>query len=199
MKLDGEKVRRARDQLGLSIELVGEEAEVAKNSVLRAEHGEDIRPSTARKIAAALRARVAELLPEEEGAESKKAAAPSEPGPPSEEATEERRRPWRTEVGAFIAEADEVLDLPDLSQDVCYRILDEATTLYLEVAQARQRASREKGYTWKELNDLSVAEQDILRFSNRVGMVFRNKFGEAQKAQVEGLLKAVPDNHEAAG
>ena len=66
MKLDRDRVIRAREMLGYSIETTAEEAGVSKNSVLRAEHEEDIRPVTARKIAAALGVRVADLIGESE-------------------------------------------------------------------------------------------------------------------------------------
>lgn len=62
MKLDREKLIRARELLGYGIETTADAAGVSKNSVLRAEHEEDIRPVTARKIAAALEVRVADLL-----------------------------------------------------------------------------------------------------------------------------------------
>src|SRR5215218_4958145 len=52
--------------LGYGIETTAQEAGVSKNSVLRAEHEEDIRPVTARKIAAALDVRVADLIGESE-------------------------------------------------------------------------------------------------------------------------------------
>jgi transcriptional regulator with XRE-family HTH domain len=65
LRFDGDKVRRARELLGYGQETTAEEAGVAKNSVLRAERGEEIRPATARKIAAALGVRVADLLTEE--------------------------------------------------------------------------------------------------------------------------------------
>jgi transcriptional regulator with XRE-family HTH domain len=63
LKLDRDKLQRAREMLGYSIETTAEEAGVSKNSVLRAEHEDDIRPVTARKIAGALGVRVADLLP----------------------------------------------------------------------------------------------------------------------------------------
>ena len=66
MKLDRDKLIRAREMLGYGIETVAEEAGVSKNSVLRAEHEEDIRPLTSRKIAAALGVRVADLIGESE-------------------------------------------------------------------------------------------------------------------------------------
>jgi DNA-binding XRE family transcriptional regulator len=65
LKLDRTKVQRARELLGYGIEITAEKAGVSKNSVLRAEHEEDIRPITARKIAAALLVEVRDLLEEE--------------------------------------------------------------------------------------------------------------------------------------
>ena len=64
MKLDRDELIRARERLGYAVETVAEEARVSKNSVLRAEHGQDIRPLTARKIAAALGVAVADLYRE---------------------------------------------------------------------------------------------------------------------------------------
>jgi DNA-binding XRE family transcriptional regulator len=52
--------------LGYGLETTAQEAGVSKNSVLRAEHEEDIRPVTARKIAAALHVSVADLIGESE-------------------------------------------------------------------------------------------------------------------------------------
>lgn len=66
MKLDRARVLRARELQGYGLEKTAEEAGVSKNSVLRAEHEEDIRPVTARKIAAALAMRVADLVAESE-------------------------------------------------------------------------------------------------------------------------------------
>ncbi len=71
MKLDRDRMLRARERLGYGIEKTAEVAEISKNSVLRAEHEEDIRPLTARKIAAALGVQVADLL-----SDAKKAPAP---------------------------------------------------------------------------------------------------------------------------
>jgi len=65
LRLDNVKVRRARERVGLSIESAAENAGVAKGSFLRAEHGEEIRPSTARRIAEnGLGVRVADLVPD---------------------------------------------------------------------------------------------------------------------------------------
>jgi transcriptional regulator with XRE-family HTH domain len=64
LRFDGDKVHRARELLGYGLDKTAEEAGVSKNSVLRAERGEEIRPGTARKIATALGVRVADLLTE---------------------------------------------------------------------------------------------------------------------------------------
>ena len=63
MRLERDKLMRSREMLGYGLEKTAEVAGVSKNSVLRAEHGEDIRPGTARKIARALEVEVRDLLP----------------------------------------------------------------------------------------------------------------------------------------
>jgi len=99
LKLDRERLIRARERLGYAIETVAEEAGVSKNSVLRAEHGEDIRPLTARKIATALGVTVADLYREPD---YPKAGAPPSLFNGLREEDEERRlrylRPWRAFV-----------------------------------------------------------------------------------------------------
>jgi transcriptional regulator with XRE-family HTH domain len=64
LKLDRDRLQRAREMLGYGLEKTAEEAGISKNSVLRAEHEEDIRPGTARKIAGALHVSVADLIGE---------------------------------------------------------------------------------------------------------------------------------------
>jgi transcriptional regulator with XRE-family HTH domain len=91
LRLDGNKVRRARERLGYSMEMVGEEAEVSKNSILRAEHDGDIRPVTARRIAQALGVEVADLI--EESAIPKAAALPPTEPSFNNVLEEERRSP----------------------------------------------------------------------------------------------------------
>jgi DNA-binding XRE family transcriptional regulator len=61
LRLDRDRLIRTREMLGYGIETTAQAAGVSKNSVLRAEHGEDIRPATARKIAKALNVEVADL------------------------------------------------------------------------------------------------------------------------------------------
>lgn len=65
MKLDRKRMQYARDRLGYSLAMVSEEAGVAENTAIRAEREDEIRPVTARKIAAALGVRVADLIGEE--------------------------------------------------------------------------------------------------------------------------------------
>ncbi len=77
MRYSREKMQRARERLGYSIEMVGEQAGLSKNSVLRAEHEGDIRPLTARKIASALGVEVVDLI--KEGTVAPKAPAPPQP------------------------------------------------------------------------------------------------------------------------
>jgi transcriptional regulator with XRE-family HTH domain len=101
MKLDSTKVLQAREQLGLSIAEVAENAEVSPNSVSRAENDKEIRPLTARRIARALGVEVADLYP-------KGVAPTSSPKPDSEE---ERR----------------AATLIDLSQEEFLRALSEAS------------------------------------------------------------------------
>ena len=76
MRLDHEKVRWHRDRLGWTLDELAEKAKVAKGTVLRAEHGEDIRPGSGRRIAQALRVEIPDLIPEKPGAISPKASAP---------------------------------------------------------------------------------------------------------------------------
>src|SRR5829696_7372827 len=66
LRLDKDRLQRAREMLGYGLEKTAQEAGISKNSVLRAEHEEDIRPVTARKIAAALNVPVADLIGESE-------------------------------------------------------------------------------------------------------------------------------------
>jgi transcriptional regulator with XRE-family HTH domain len=85
MKLDADKVRWHRDSRGWTLETTAEKAEVALGTVLRAEHGEDIRPSSGRRIARAFGVDVSELVPEKPGrikepALAGKADAPRETG-----------------------------------------------------------------------------------------------------------------------
>jgi transcriptional regulator with XRE-family HTH domain len=67
VKLDADKVRWHRDSRGWTLETTAEQAEVALGTVLRAEHGEDIRPSSGRRIARAFDVDISELVPDRPG------------------------------------------------------------------------------------------------------------------------------------
>ncbi len=64
LKLDRRKVQYARDRLGYTLDMVGEKSGMSKNTVRRAEHEQEIRPSTARKLAAALEVEISDLIKE---------------------------------------------------------------------------------------------------------------------------------------
>lgn len=102
MRLDERRTRRARERLGYSAADTAQVAGIATNSVLRAEHGEDIRPVTARKLASGLGVRVADLI--SGGAELSGKAAPRQWSGLSEEEKQARRHEhdWtRILSGAF--------------------------------------------------------------------------------------------------
>ena len=80
MKLDADKVRWQRDSRGWTLETTAKNAEVALGTVLRAEHGEDIRPSSGRRIARAFDVDISELVPDRPGVVRPKASAPSMSG-----------------------------------------------------------------------------------------------------------------------
>jgi transcriptional regulator with XRE-family HTH domain len=67
LKLDEDRVRRKRERLGLTVAMLAQKAGTSKNTILSAEHGGDIRPTTARKIAKALDVEIDDLLGESEG------------------------------------------------------------------------------------------------------------------------------------
>lgn len=62
MKLEGERVREGRERLALSIENASEKARVSPHTWVRAEHGDEIRPSSARRVAEALGAEPGQLM-----------------------------------------------------------------------------------------------------------------------------------------
>jgi transcriptional regulator with XRE-family HTH domain len=63
VKLNPERVLWARESRGYSIETTAAKAGMSHNSVMRAERGEEIRPSTARRLAEALGVEVSDLYP----------------------------------------------------------------------------------------------------------------------------------------
>ena len=93
MKLDADKVRWHRDSRGWTLETTAEKAEVALGTVLRAEHGEDIRPSSGRRIARAFGVDISELVPDRPGVTAPKAKALSSSGQPSSETPPKASKP----------------------------------------------------------------------------------------------------------
>jgi transcriptional regulator with XRE-family HTH domain len=97
LRLDENTVRGTRERLGLTLAMVAQRAGTSKNTVMSAEHGADIRPTTARKIAEALGVEIADLLGEPD--------SPKAQAPPSQQLTlngllaqERRYRPTTREV-----------------------------------------------------------------------------------------------------
>jgi transcriptional regulator with XRE-family HTH domain len=168
-----EGVRELRERRMLSQQELANRAGVSLFTVQRIERGEGaVRPKTGRAVAAALGVGVEDLLP--------KAKAPQ---PSFNDVLEEQRRQWKPNVETFIAEADQALDSPHLTEDVSYRIVMDATELFLKTAEEHSSASRDTGYTYQELIDLSVAYNLIDKFNERAHMVFHNRFGESAKVR----------------
>jgi transcriptional regulator with XRE-family HTH domain len=67
MRLDSEKVRWHRDRFGWTLDELADKAGVAKGTLLRAEHGEDIQPRSGRRIARAFGVDISELVPDKPG------------------------------------------------------------------------------------------------------------------------------------
>jgi transcriptional regulator with XRE-family HTH domain len=169
-----EKLQRARERLGWSIEMVGEKAGTSKNSVLRAEHEGEIRPLTARKIAEALGVEVADLLLEE-------VETPDPKGQPSpqREGESRGRQEWKAEVEAFISEASEVIDDPDLAETTCLDISQTASDLWFEGLHLRDVARQDPNCSWKERNDLNLAFERISEFSTKAVDTFLDRFRQS--------------------
>jgi transcriptional regulator with XRE-family HTH domain len=77
VKLDAKKTKLARELRGLSMEGAAEASGASLGTVFRAEHGREIRPPTARKLAEAYGVQVTDLLPEDDL--PKGTAPPSQP------------------------------------------------------------------------------------------------------------------------
>ena len=140
MKLDTDKMRWNRDRLGLSLAEVAGKAEVAEGTVLRAEHGEDIRPSSGRRIARALGVELSELIPEKPGrveelAAAGKREAPREAGP--------TQTPQKNDV-----ELEKALA----------RVLEPVRKAVLKEQQAANRVAASEGRTQVYIGDLVEAE-----------------------------------------
>jgi transcriptional regulator with XRE-family HTH domain len=127
LKLDEDRVRGKRERLGLTLAMLAQKAGTSKNTILSAEHGGDIRPTTARKIAEALGTDIADLLGESD--------SPKGIAPPSVQLTlngvlaEARRRPTEQEIkalGRWLSYLEQRLDRGNLSRDEIAHELDAA-------------------------------------------------------------------------
>jgi transcriptional regulator with XRE-family HTH domain len=77
MRLDSPKVRWHRDRFGWTLDELADKAGVAKGTLLRAEHGEDIQPRSGRRIAQAFGVDISALVPDQPGVVLPKVSAPS--------------------------------------------------------------------------------------------------------------------------
>lgn len=128
MKLDRERVREGRERLALSMEDASAKARVSPHTWVRAEHGDEIRPSSARRIASALGVEPGQLLGE--SVLSGKAEAPGETGPsvsPSFDTPD--KDVAREAIGTRMAEAGEPVQYLPLSQEKLLALYDDMETL----------------------------------------------------------------------
>jgi transcriptional regulator with XRE-family HTH domain len=188
----GSRLRLARVQAGMTLRQAEEETGLSKDTISRIERGlRNPQPLTTAKLAEAYGHSIEEFL------EDPKALASRSPTP---EVPEERRN-YRAEVETFIREASEVLDDPELMEDTCMAILQEAAILNHVIEGehfvADPRTNAEGGYTMREFNDLGVAKRDIKQLLKRTQMVHRNKFGESRTAEIENFLKSLPGGRSA--
>jgi transcriptional regulator with XRE-family HTH domain len=160
LKLDRDNFIRARERLGYSIETVAEKAGIAKNSVLRAEHGEDIRPLTARKIAAALGVEVAELYADPG---YPKGAAPPWLEPTFNDVIEERRLSRFADTIASAADRwIAAVARPQAPDAVVAGVLEAAMDLY-ELLGDRVTRSEWEGLTTQEQGELAAVMDKLAK------------------------------------
>jgi DNA-binding XRE family transcriptional regulator len=129
LRLDEHKVRQARERLGLTVAMAAQRAGTSKNTFLSAEHGGDLRPPTASKIAKALNVQITDLLREEPD-------HPLAEAQPSVQLTingvlaEELRRPTDSEISAldrWISYLEQRLNEHKLGLDEIKHALDAAS------------------------------------------------------------------------
>jgi transcriptional regulator with XRE-family HTH domain len=160
LKLDRDNLIRARERLGYSVETVAEQAGIAKNSVLRAEHGEHIRPLTARKIAAALRVEVADLYADPD---YPKGAAPPWLEPTFNHVIEERRLSRFADAIASAADRwIEAIARPQAPDAVVAGVLEAAMDLY-ELLGDRITRSEWESLTTQEQGELTAVMDKLAK------------------------------------
>jgi transcriptional regulator with XRE-family HTH domain len=184
-----ERLRVLRARKGLSLLAASEELGVDRHTLRDLELGQGRTPRypTLAKIAEGYGVPVEDLLEEPvplaEGQEARPSHEAQAPGSAPPTPNQEERSTLRTEVETFISDAQEALDFPDLTEDIAHQISAEATDLLLKAIEVKNAASREKGYTFRELNDISFAHDQIMEFSGKALQTYLNKFGESRSGQ----------------
>jgi transcriptional regulator with XRE-family HTH domain len=188
VKLDRDNLIRARERRGYSIETVAEEAGIAKNSVLRAEHGEDIRPLTARKIAAALGVEVADLYADD----YPKGEAPPNPQPSFNGLLEEERRSrylrsWRAFVWKLVHRWE--ADPPETSREIAV-VLDTMQALINEgtFEQPPEQITTADEREASEWLDLSMVFRGLRRLNEIADTVEEDETAQRRRE----LLRSLP-------
>ena len=175
MKLDSAKMRWHRDRLGWTLDTLAEQAEVAEGTALRAEHGEDIRPSSGRRIARALGVDISELVPDKPGVVLPKAGAPSTPGPPKKkpifdlvrdavlrQAEQDHQaftravESGRAQSYTMVHENEALRDLLDRNQGDLAEAYIELMWRLLTSEQERERLTREVEALRRQLEEIGV-------------------------------------------
>ena len=109
MRLDGSKVLREREIRALNVPDAAKMLGISGNALLNAEHSDDIRPATARKIAAGYSLTVADLYPALGGETAPK--APAQPSPEQAERLREIREKYRPYVEGLDAYIEDYVGL----------------------------------------------------------------------------------------
>lgn len=185
MRLVGEQVRERRERLALSIEDVCAKAGVSPHTWVRAEHSEEIRPSSARRIASVLGVEPSQLM--EEPASPKKAGAP----PPPPETSEEERREELRETQELVLEARDLLE--DLAET--YRPGDDrerfeklVSLAVLANYGAIQHIEDEVGEVAESRAELAVAEA-YSRLDSVVGRLLEVFEGDATRGRARDTIR----------
>jgi transcriptional regulator with XRE-family HTH domain len=199
MRLDHERVRWHRDRLGWTLDTLAEKAEVAKGTVLRAEHGEDVRPSSGRRIANALGTEISELIPDKPGAPGRLSSAlvGKDEGPgtgPShneaiyEKAIEEHNQ--RRYGPSIIAQGwdrltkrwTQRLENGDFNQETLQNLVEtlEDVATGMEANVANERKELVARYGAEAAPDMSLLRPSI----NRLGLLVGEILKETEKAEI---------------
>jgi transcriptional regulator with XRE-family HTH domain len=192
VKLDSAKVRWHRDRLGWTLDTLAEQAEVAEGTALRAEHGEDIRPSSGRRIARAFGVDISELVPEQPGVVLPKAEAPSTSGRLEEKISDEERharylRAWRGFVWKLVHRWE--ADPPKTSREIAV-ILDTMQAIVDEGAFGLPPGQITTS-DWREASE-GIELQALFLGLQRLNRIADTVKDDETAQQRRELLKALP-------